>query len=94
VFLAVQTALAEQRSPTARQVFAFATVVSQQPVLQVSPAQHGCPTPPQPAHFPSSQMSPAVHVAPTARQVSAVGSQQPVSHVFPAQHGLPGVPQL
>jgi hypothetical protein len=94
VFLAVHTSVAEHLSPTARHVFALATVVSQQPVLQLSPAQQGCPTPPQPAHLPASQRSPAVQVAPTARQVNAPGSQQPVSHTLPAQQGLPGVPQL
>jgi hypothetical protein len=41
VFAAVHTSPAPQRSPTARHVFELATVVSQQPSLQESPAQQG-----------------------------------------------------
>jgi hypothetical protein len=50
-FAPLQTSLSPHRSPTMRQTFADATVVSQHPVLHWSPEQHGCPLPPHPAHL-------------------------------------------
>jgi hypothetical protein len=51
----VQTLSSAQRCPTSMHVFAAGDVVSQQPALQVSPAQQGCPFPPQPAHWPEAR---------------------------------------
>jgi hypothetical protein len=81
VFVPVQTLPTAQRSPVARQTFAEATLVSQQPELHVSPAQQGWPSPPQPAQSPDArQRSPLVQAPPVARHTSELGSQQPESH--------------
>jgi hypothetical protein len=93
VFAPVHTLPSAQRDPAAWHVFDAATVVSQQPVLQVSPAQQGWPSPPQPAHCPDPrQRSPFWQAEPEVRQICAVASQHPLSHRLPGQHGPPGVP--
>jgi len=55
VFFVVHTFPSAQRSPAGRHVLPVGIVVSQQPVLHVSPAQQGCPSPPQPAQSPEGR---------------------------------------
>jgi hypothetical protein len=56
--------------------------------LQVLPAQHAWPAPPQPAQVPDDwQRSPLAQVAPLARHTRApLVSQQPAPHTAPGQH--------
>ena len=63
--------------------------------LHVEPAQHGCPRPPHPAHWPVAvQRSPSRHAAPVATQVGLTPwSQQPVVQLAPAQQAWPTSPQ-
>jgi hypothetical protein len=94
--LAVQTWVRLHIRPTCRQTFWVEMLVSQQPVLQASPAQQGWPWPPQPAQVPEArQVSPAAQGCPASMQRrGAPVSQQPAEQVLPAQQTSPAPPQV
>jgi hypothetical protein len=92
VFRPVQTSPEPQAAPIAAQRLLAGFVVSQQPLLHVSPAQQGSPGPPQPAHAPDARhKSPPKQSASTPTQRPAL--QHPPAQTLPGQHGSFGPPQ-
>jgi hypothetical protein len=67
-------------------------VGSQQPLVQLLPAQHGCPVPPHAAHVPPLQIAPLPQVLPAQHGSPApphAAHEPPLHTVLDAVHALP-----